>query len=425
MRNLLRTCRCVCLVVVLLEHSAGAAVLTGTVIDADTQAPVAGAILTTAGKVSVCGPDGRFHLDRAGETLAVRMTGYRRAEIKLDPQKRDPYQIKLKSIRVKALYLSVYGIGSSALRDAALHLIEHTELNALVIDVKGDRGLIPYNSAIPLAKEIGARSVTTVRDMPALVATLKQKEIYLIARIVVFKDNPLANARPELAVKEGGTLWHDREYLAWIDPFQAKAWAYNIDIAEEAAKLGFDEIQFDYTRFPDSRGLSFSQPNTRESRVKAIDGFLAQARERLAPYNVFLAADIFGYVCWNLDDTAIGQQLEELGKSLDYISPMLYPSGFHLGIPGYRDSVSHGGEIVLQSLNEAKRRTGLPGTRFRPWLQAFPDYAFDRRQFGAKEIREQIDAADTAGTDGWMLWNPRNHYSENGLTVVKDTQGGK
>ena len=406
----------ICVTLLVQLQPALAAVVDGIVIDAGTQNPVPGAILTAEKKMVLTGPDGHFSIDMNSDTLAARAVGYRRSEINIDLKKQHGLQIALTPFQPKALYLSMYGIGSDSLRNTALQLSEQTEINALVIDVKSDRGLIPYRSSIALANEIGARAVTTVHDMPALISALKQKGIYLIARIVVFKDNPLANARKELAVKDSsGKLWHDREQLAWVDPFHPVVWNYNIDIAEEAAKMGFDEIQFDYTRFPDAPDLSFSEANTRENRVRSINSFLAQAHDRLVPYNVFLSADIFGYVCWNIDDTGIGQQLEDLGTSLDYISPMLYPSGFQFGIPGYREPVSHGREIVFESLQEAKKRSHLTGKRFRPWLQAFPDYAFDHRSFGEAEIREQINASEAAGTDGWMLWNPRNQYSENGL----------
>jgi hypothetical protein len=130
---------------------------------------------------------------------------------------------------------------------------------------------------------------------------------------------------------------------------------------------------------------------------------------------VFLSADVFGYVCWNLNDTMIGQRLEDLAPLLDYVSPMLYPSSFQFGIPGYRFPVAHPYEIVYLSLERAQQRTGLPSTRFRPWLQAFTDYAFDRRAFGEAEIRAQITAADRFGSHGWMLWNPHNVYSPDGL----------
>ncbi len=149
--------------------------------------------------------------------------------------------------------------------------------------------------------------------------------------------------------------------------------------------------------------------------MKALSGFLAEARRRLAPYNVFLAADIFGYACWNLNDTRIGQRLEDLVPNLEYLSPMLYPSGFQFGIPGYRNPVAYPHEIVYLSLKKAVERTQLPAVRFRPWLQAFRDYAFDKRTFGKNEIHAQIEAAEKIGTNGWMLWNPHNIYSEDVL----------
>ncbi|MBI3301299.1 MAG: putative glycoside hydrolase [Deltaproteobacteria bacterium] len=299
--------------------------------------------------------------------------GHTRERIAVSRLSEESQVLELEPVTPKALYLSFFGIGNTALRLSALNLIEATELNALVIDVKGDRGMIAYKSAIPLAT-------------------------------------------PDLAVKTGnGRSWHDREHLAWADPFKKEVQNYNIEVAVEAAESGFDEIQFDYVRFPDARGLVFSMPSTEQNRVNAISAFLQEARKRLASYNVFLAADIFGYVCWNLDDTEVGQRLEELMLHLDYISPMLYPSCFQYGIPGYRNPVAHPYEIVYHSLKRAKERTGLPSARFRPWLQAFKDYAFDRRPFSGKEIRAQIKAAEDFGADGWMLWNSRNIYSKDGL----------
>jgi hypothetical protein len=233
---------------------------------------------------------------------------------------------------------------------------------------------------------------------------------------VVFKDDPLALARPEWAVRlPGGGVWHDREGLAWTDPFRKEVWDYNIAIAVEAAHHGFDEIQFDYVRFPDARGLVFSMPNTEVNRVKTIADFFETARRKLAPHNVFLSADLFGYVCWNLDDTGVGQTLDTVAPHVDYLSPMLYPSGFQFGIPGCMDPVAHPYEVVYRSLMRAKERSGLPPIRFRPWLQAFKDYAFDRRPYTGKEIMQQVRAAEDFGSNGWMLWNPHNEYSADGL----------
>ena len=157
--------------------------------------------------------------------------------------------------------------------------------------------------------------------------------------------------------------------------------------------------------------------------MAAITGFLQQARERLRPYNVFLAADVFGYICWNRNDTYIGQRLEEIAAQVDYISPMLYPSGFQFGIPGYRNPIEAPYAIVFNSLKTAGERIQGYPVRFRPWLQAFRDYAFDRRRFGAAEIGAQIKAAEDAGAVGWMLWNPRNTYSTEGLVKAQSNAG--
>ena len=397
----------------------GVAALDGRVIDAHSGQPIVDAVVTVAQTTVRTDAHGVFRIGAVGPTVAARAVGYRRAAREVEAGDGRSLEIRLVPFRPKALYLSFYGIGDKALRQSAVDLIGRTELNALVIDVKGDRGMIPYKSAVALAGEVGAQAVTTVRDIHGLVDSLRQKGIYLIARIVVFKDDPLATARPELAVRtRGGAIWRDREHLAWIDPFRQEAWDYNLDIAAEAAAIGFDEIQFDYLRFPDTDGLAFVQANTEPNRVGAVAGFLAAAKKRLAPYNVFLAADIFGYVCWNLNDTFIGQRLDALAPQLDYLSPMLYPSGFQYGIPGFRDPVAHPQEIVALSLARAGERSGLSPLRFRPWLQAFRDYAFDHRPFADKEIQQQIDAAEAFGSDGWMLWNPHNRYSTAGLRAA-------
>lgn len=386
----------------------------GRVVDDLNGRPLAGAIVTYGTETAIADQDGRYSFTGSGGTVTARAIGHRRGTVTLFQDTGEAPPLRLAVIRPKALYLSFWGIGDHGIRQSALDIIEATELNALVIDVKGDRGWIPYPTRVALADAIGARHNTTVHDMPALMSKLKERGIYLIARIVVFKDNPLATAHPEWAVKTAyGTPFRDRENLAWVDPTLPEVWAYNLDIAAEAAELGFDEIQFDYVRFPDSLGLTI--PNTEEKRTGAISGFLDAAKKRLAPYNVFIAADIFGYVLWNLNDTFIGQKLDVLADHLDYLSPMLYPSGFQFGIPGYVNPMAHPYEIVHLTLKRAIERTGLSPLRFRPWLQAFRDYAFDHRSFGGAEIRLQADAAEKFGSNGWMLWNPRNAYTSDGL----------
>ena len=399
-------------------HAAGFS--TGKVVDLFTKRPVEGALVLLNNDIERTNEDGIFHVKTTGDKVGIRAHGYARTKQVITlPLSTSPQEVKLVPFNPKALYLSFYGIGDRALRESALRLIEETELNAVVIDVKGDRGMIPYKSLIPLASEVGAQQITTVRDMGGLMRSLKEKGLYTIARIVVFKDNPLALKRPDLAVKtQNGQTWHDRENLAWVDPFKKEVWDYNINIAIEAARVGFDEIQFDYVRFPDASGLRFSMPSTEENRVKTVAGFLKEAKERLMPYNVFVSADIFGYVCWNLNDTEIGQRLEDLVPHVDYLCPMLYPSGFQYGIPGYRIPVAHPYEIVYLSLKRAQERTGLPSVRFRPWLQAFRDYAFDRRYFKGRPLQDQINAVKGFGSQGWMLWNPQNSYFEEGLKKI-------
>lgn len=414
------------------------------VIDSDTEKPIAGAMMTSGNEMEQTGEQGMARIKIEGEKVAVRASGYLRAEVSIDAPRETkpssstlrtlhraarekvmgiaeqivtlPKEIELVPFTPKGIYLSFYGIGDRKLREDALDLLRETELNTLVIDVKGDRGMIPYRSSIPLATEIGAQKIITVKDMRGLIESLKKEGVYTIARIVVFKDNLLANHRPDLAVKDlNGRIWHDRENLAWVDPFKEEVWEYNIQIAVEAAQQGFDEIQFDYIRFPDALPVRFSMPSTMENRVNAISGFLMEARKSLLPYNVFLSADIFGYVCWNLNDTSIGQTLESVAPHLDYLSPMLYPSGFQYGIPGYRIPTKHSYEIVYLTLKKAQERTGLSSCRFRPWLQAFRDYAFDRRFFQEREIRDQINGVEQFGSHGWLLWNPQNIYSREGL----------
>lgn len=390
---------------------------TGNVVDFFSRLPVKDAIVTVNKAAAVTDKNGIFLIKSNGYEISVRANGYLRATQTIKNHLLSvPVEIRLLPFTPKALYLTVYGIGSKAIRDSALRLIQDTELNALVIDVKGDRGFIPYKSNVPLALQIGGQKITTVRDMAGLMKSLKEKGVYTIARIVVFKDDLLAAAKPELAVKtQSSAVWRDREGLAWVDPLKKEVWDYNIDIAVEAAQYGFDEIQFDYVRFPDTPGLRFSKETTEENRVGAISGFLAEARNRLLPYNVFLGADVFGYVSWNLNDTKIGQRIEDLSAPLEYLCLMLYPSGFQYGIPGYRNPVANPYEIIYLTLKRAQERTNIPPIRFRPWLQAFRDYAFDKRDFQANEIRKQIDAAEKFGSDGWMLWNPQNNYTSAGL----------
>ncbi|MGQ9687492.1 MAG: putative glycoside hydrolase [Desulfobaccales bacterium] len=385
--------------------------ITGKVVDATTKKPIADAPVTLGDRQVRTDQEGAFRIEGSGKILKLRAAGYKRREVPLsDLQGANP-EITLDPFRVKALYLSVYGSASKNLRAAALEALERNQMNALVIDIKGDRGLIPFKVDLPLAEEAGAQKTILFKDYPAFIKSLKEKNLYLIARIVVFKDDPLAAAKPQWAVKtKGGGVFYDRERLRWIDAFHTEAWDYYLSLAKIGAELGFDEIQFDYVRFPDSPKVSLARPSTVESRTKAITGFLEAAYKALITYNVFVAADIFGYVPWNSHDTDIGQQIVPITKAVDIVSLMVYPSGYHLGIPKYRNPVQHPYEIVYLTHKRALERTQVSPLRFRPWLQAFRDYAFRGGDFTEERMRIQIKAANDFGASGFMFWNPRNVY---------------
>ena len=388
--------------------------VTGRVRDAEGR-PLAGASVVADGKETRADAEGGFTLGNvpASAPLVVKSAGY--ARVTVTPT-REALDVTLTPKTVKGAYLTYYGFADRHIRGRVLDLIGRTELNAMVIDVKGDRGWIPYRTEVPLALAAGAQGPVILKDFDGMLADLRARGIYTIARIVVFKDNVLAHHRRDLAIIDTrtGKPWIDRENLAWVDPFRTEVWDYNIAIAREAVRKGFDEVQFDYVRFPTDGKLGaarYAKPNSKETRLPAIAGFLERARAELGPMGAFVAADVFGYTAFNENDTDIGQRIEELAPHLDYICPMVYPSGYQVGIPGYRNPVTHPYQIVYESVRLIRKRAaGLP-IQVRPWLQDFKDYAFDRRIFGVPEIRAQIKGADEAGGRGFMLWNPKNDYT--------------
>jgi len=396
------------------EPDAGPDSIRGLVRDGERR-PIPFASLVAGGVEREADAQGAFRLEGVpvGAPILVKMPGYEKAVVTAT---REPLDVVLKPQVIKAAYLSYFGVGDPAIRGRVLELAAHTELNAVVIDVKGDRGWILWPTDVELARAAGAQGSGTLRDFDALMRDLKARGIYTIARVVTFKDNVLANHRPDLAVIDARTRrpWVDNERLAWVDPFREEVWDYNIAIAREAVARGFDEVQFDYVRFPTDGRLSaarYSKVNSRETRLPAIAGFLERARRELGAAGAFVAADVFGYTAFNENDTDIGQRVEELAPHVDVVSPMVYPSGYHRGIPGYRNPMDHPYKIVFESVRLIKKRAAGTRAVVRPWLQDFRDYAFDRRVFGVSELRAQTKGAGDAGGIGWMLWNPRNDYT--------------
>ncbi len=312
---------------------------------------------------------------------------------------------------IKALYLNRYAakMSSSAFK-RAMKIARNTPVNAFVIDIKDVQGYLTYKSLIPEIVATGATKRTTIKDMKSYISYLKRNGIYTIARIAVFKDNRQALKYPFRALKTySGRVWRERDGGRWIDPGSEAGRRYTLKIAQETAKFGFDEINFDYIRFPAKKGLCCKHSDTQEHRVEAIERFLSEADSALRPYGVKISVDIFGYVMWNRNDLHIGQILESIAPYVDYICPMLYPSGYYRGTMGLRNPAAHPYRIVKGSLDIAGSR--IPHSKFRPWLQSFRDYAFDRRAYTHSAIAAQIAAARDYGTSGWMLWNPSSRYS--------------
>lgn len=323
------------------------------------------------------------------------------------------------AVKARALYLTGHTVGYEERYRANLKLIEETELNAVVIDIKDDHGRMCYQSDIEIINEVDSYyHPVPISDIREVLEELKSKDIYPIARIVVFKDPYLAETRPEWAIQaNGGGLWKEKG-VAWINPFQEEVWDYNIAIAKEAALLGFREVQFDYIRFPENarRVDQEAYYPHQEGRIKddAVKGFLKRAREQLADYNVHFACDVFGVIATSWGDTdEIGQIWETFAPEVDYQCPMVYPSHYGPGYFGYPVPDAEPAGTVNRALTDAiKRNAPLKEPAIiRPWLQSFTaTWIRGYIPYGAREVRQQIDAALKLGIEEYMIWDPSNVY---------------
>lgn len=378
-----------------------------TLLDEQTQTPLAQAKVITPQGVLTSDTNGHVWLDEAIHDVRVKALGYRPLQVSV---KAKTTTARLRPITVKALYLSFWGASPESTRlHEILELAKETEINAVVVDVKNEFGLTSYKTGVKEAAKIVAHRNRTIRDIASFMQVLREHDMYTIGRIVVFKDGLRAEKHPEVAVKDlNGSRWVNKEGLSWLDPFLPSNQDYNIAIAEDAAKIGFDEINFDYIRFPEKRELKFAKESFLDNRVAAVSTFLRRAKERLQPYGVFISVDTFGQVAWDPGDTGIGQTVISMRDHVDYFSPMLYPSGFAKGTLGLKDPTSDVYKIIRSSLENFD----VAPIRVRPWLQAFKDYAHSRTFFNPKKIREQIMATEGHGSGGWLLWNPSSRYKK-------------
>jgi hypothetical protein len=322
---------------------------------------------------------------------------------------------------VRGLYVNRWAAIGTRLNDL-IAIAARTEINALVIDVKDDRGLVLYRSQVPLARAIGADTNRPLRAerLRAALDTMRALGIYPIARIVVAKDPLLAAARPQWAIRlrrDTSRAWKDKHGQPWLDAHQDAPWRYAAELACEAVALGFSEVQFDYVRFPDERRLAreaaFPLAHGR-SHAQVIHDQLALTRERLRSLRVPITADVYGLTTTDTTDMGIGQRWELLVNTVDVILPMMYPSHYYAGMYGLRDPNAHPYRTVNDGLRDAKRRSALVAgaAPIRPWYQ---DFTLGPPRYRAKEVRAQISAGYANGVMGWMLWNPRSYYSVDAL----------
>jgi hypothetical protein len=321
---------------------------------------------------------------------------------------------------VKALYINAWAFSSSRLW-RLIELADSTEINAFVIDVKDDTGCLLYRSQVATARQIGASACARLASVGARLDSVRLHDIRPIARIVVAKDPLLANGKTAWAVRHrDGGLWRDRIDMAWVDAFNDSVWIYAAQLAAEAVRLGFAEVQFDYVRFPDeprSRMATavFGARRDGESQRAAVRRNVRLLKERLAPLGVPVTFDIFGLTATYDGDMGIGQVWEDFVDVADVMLPMVYPSHYYAGAYGYQRPNHHPYQIVRNALRDAQARTPVwTGPEIRPYLQAF---TLGRRKprYTPHEIREQIRAAEELGIFTWVLWNPRSVYQRDAL----------
>lgn len=321
---------------------------------------------------------------------------------------------------IKAVYFTSISGGSEKSINHLIELANRSELNSVVIDIKDYSGYIAYDSNIPEAETYKTEK-HYIKDIDGLINKLHANNIYAIARITVFQDPVLARARPDWAVKNkysGGT-WYDRNGLSWINPAASASWDYFASIAQDASGHGFDEINFDYIRFPsdgDMGAIVFPGWNGKEPKVEIIGKFYKYLRQKLP--GVRLSADMFGFVTTHTDDLGIGQLMESAFAAFDYISPMVYPSHYPPTYMGFANPAEHPYEVVnfsmkggLDRLKAYKLEHPENRTEFRPWLQDFNLGA----EYTPAMVGAQIKATqDALGENykGFMLWNARNVYTE-------------
>ena len=311
--------------------------------------------------------------------------------------------------QAKGMHLTVFAAASQFHKTRTNDLLDNTEMNAVVIDIKEIDGDISVKNVAD-----GLSYSTKVPSVLPYLKDVKSKGMYAIARIVVFRDNVMPRKRPDLAVKNpDGTIWQDRKQLTWLNPYKQGAVDYILELAEKTADMGFDEIQFDYIRFPsdgNTKNCRYGVEHSSTTASAAIVNFLKQAKKRLSPKGIKISIDVFGLTTTEKSDMGIGQKIVEMTEHVDYVSPMIYPSHYNNGEYGIPNPNKEPYRTVYIALQGAKKR--IPVEKLRPWLQ---DFSMKGVKYGPEEIKAQIQACYDCDVKTWLLWNAACKYTKAGL----------
>ena len=313
---------------------------------------------------------------------------------------------------VRAVYMSAWTASSKVDRDKLLDFISNSTINAVVLDIKDATGRVSFLTNDPIVKQTGSPE-NKISDIDQFIQELHQKNIYVIGRISVFQDPYLTAKYPEWAIQSNTTKkpWKDHKGLSFLDPTNKKVWDYINALAQESYKRGFDEINFDYIRFPsDGNMKDIVYPESSGTRADMIESFFVYIHSKMSMAGIPTSADLFGLTTEAVDDMGIGQVLEKALPNFDFISPMIYPSHYGKGYAGFTNPADHPYQVIIQAMKEGVRRARIIGfgpEKFRPWIQDF--------DMGAKydkiKILDQIKALQEHGITSFMVWDPANHYT--------------
>ena len=381
--------------------------------------PVSGARVSSGIELTTTAADGSFRFSTVpeGSEISVINPGY---EIATREARSGAFAFVLEPIVVNGIFVPFSKAHDPQTRADIMNLVDQGLINSVVFDIKDEGGQVVAIAATETVERIGAD--VEIKHLDTFLQNLSAKGVYTIGRIVTFMDSWYSSNFPANALHFlDGRLFSDAGNSRWSSPFSAATRQYNIDIAVAAAEY-FDEIQFDYVRLPYENGLLERQTFGEEARIAAITTFVRDAREAIHLAGAAVSADLFGVISVRHDDDqGLGQSLEQLAPYLDYVSPMLYPSGWSTGWFNLSYPPADPGKVILDSTNATiDLVASVSRAHVRPWLQDFDDYQYQKLYYGQAQVTAQIEAARDAGANGFMLWDARFEYQQQSLAEAAE-----